>query len=117
MAEEILREVPMWVVLRRAKKVVVRPQARLVLDATPKTTGLETCAALGFVGRAECPLGLEGGSDRELCEAHAGPYAWHLPEGCYQHDTNPLMGYCPMGAVGTVRVCAANGVCGSVVLP
>jgi hypothetical protein len=97
--------------------VVVRPQARIVLDATPKTTGREVCDSLGFVNRAECPLGQEGSGSRELCEAHAGPYAWTLPEGCYQHDTNPLMGYCPMSAVGAVLVCAANGVCGSVALP
>lgn len=89
-------------------------------DATPKTTGLENCNALGFTDRRECPLGIEGTPGRKECEIAAGPYTWSLNEVpcayplCWSLSDNPLLYATPFN--GELKVCAANGFCTSRIL-
>jgi hypothetical protein len=100
------------------------------IDSTPLVGPDEAyCAAIGFAGRALCPVRVEGAPDREACEAwrvgeaadtgRIGP-TWTYegqpctgPEmGCQNHPSNQfqVLGY----RLGNYQACATNGACGQV---
>jgi hypothetical protein len=101
--------------------LALKMYAQRAVDATPKTTGLEACNALGFTDRRECPMGIEGSVGRPICETAAGPWTWTLDgvpcawPSCWPLADNPLQYAAP--APGRLTVCGGNGFCASVVLP
>jgi len=98
-------------------------------DATPLVVDPQWCGDHGFPDRLRCPFGPEGDVFfRSACEMEKGwPYTWTLDdipcastalqEGAVCWDTeNPLAEFVPRGNDGRrLRVCASNGICGSVV--
>jgi hypothetical protein len=89
----------------------------VTLDSTPQVKDREFCAAIGwFDGRSVCALGLEGDPCRSVREriAVGGDPIWTgpgevSPEGPYLYRVR-------RGVAGTVTVCSASGVCGSLTL-
>ncbi|MBI4345678.1 MAG: hypothetical protein HY553_02410 [Elusimicrobia bacterium] len=75
---------------------------KLILDSTPKVCDRAFCAAVGFGGRACCPLGSEGSPERIACELSmmgvdptdltAGPH-WmlHGQGEIRRHPSNPFL--------------------------
>jgi hypothetical protein len=108
---------------------------RKVLDSTPRVNSREYCTEIGFTdGRSWCPPRPEGHPQVDVCNEYLvgrasdtgriGP-TWSyngLPcdvttgaDVCVNHSTNQFL--CIVYGVGTARACAADGVCGELVIP
>lgn len=83
-----------------------------VVDSTPKVKDSQYCSAIGQPG-IYCPIRPEGDPNRAACEAvSTGTVVWtgpgeQVPDNVYQYRVR-------RGVSGTAKICASNGVCGSV---
>jgi hypothetical protein len=118
---------PIWKI---GAKIHIKGPNRYTLDSTPQVHDREYCAQIGFTdGRVDCPVRLEGASDRFECEVYAigraadtgrggptwtrnGRFCTGAANDCENHDDNQFLLFAMGG--GYYEACTKDGVCGGV---